>query len=88
MKHFVLFALLVLSGLETNAIDSLRVLDVNAYVAIVGNYHPVAKQADLLTQQARAELRIARGGWDPALTSDYASKTYNGSNYYSFFEAP
>lgn len=87
MKHIVLFTLLVLSGIKTNAIDSLRVLDVNAYVAIVGNYHPVAKQADLITQQARAELRIARGGWDPALTSDYASKTYNGSNYYSFFES-
>lgn len=67
--------------------DSLRVLSVAEYMAIVGNYHPVASQANLLPQQARATLRVARGGFDPVLYSDYDSKTYDGKNYYSFFES-
>ena len=66
--------------------DSVRVVKVEEYMAIVGSYHPVARQASLLPQQARAELRIARGGFDPFLYSDYNSKTYDGTNYYSFFE--
>lgn len=66
--------------------DSVRIVKVDEYMAIVGSYHPVARQASLLPQQARAELRIARGGFDPFLYSDYNSKTYDGTNYYSFFE--
>jgi hypothetical protein len=32
---------------------------------IVKTYHPVAKQAQLILEKAKAELLIARGGWDP-----------------------
>ncbi len=85
-KNIVIFILLTINVLLVRASDSLRILDVTSYVAIVGNYHPVARQANLLPEQARAELRIARGGWDPLLYSDYNNKTYNSSNYYSFFE--
>ncbi len=67
--------------------DSVKVISVEEYMAVVSRYHPVARQADLLPQQARAELRIARGGFDPLLYSDYNSKTFDGTNYYSYFES-
>lgn len=66
--------------------DSTRILSVNEFIGIVKKYHPVAKQAALIPEQAKAELLIARGGWDPKIYSNYNRKTYDGQNYYSYFE--
>jgi outer membrane protein TolC len=66
---------------------TLRVLTVSEFMEIVKNYHPVAKQAQLILEQAKAKLLIARGGWDPDLYSNYKNKTYDGANYYSYFES-
>ena len=66
---------------------TLRVLSVSEFMEIVKNYHPVAKQAQLILEQAKAKLLIARGGWDPDLYSNYKNKTYDGANYYSYFES-
>ncbi len=63
-----------------------KMLSVNEFISIIKQYHPLAKQAQLIPEQAKAELLIARGGWDPKITSDYNNKTYDGSNYYSYFE--
>jgi outer membrane protein TolC len=67
--------------------DSAAVLTLESYLGIVKKYHPVAKQADLLTEQAKANLRIARGGFDPLLYSEYDRKEFFGKNYYSFFSS-
>ena len=66
---------------------TIRVLSVSEFMEIVKNYHPVAKQAQLILEQAKAKLLIARGGWDPDLYSNYKNKTYDGANYYSYFES-
>ncbi len=63
-----------------------HVLPVAEFMEVVKNYHPVARQAALIPQQAREELNVARGGWDPLIYSDYDNKTYQGKNYYSYFE--
>jgi outer membrane protein TolC len=63
-----------------------HVLPVAEFMEVVKNYHPVARQAALIPQQAREELNVARGGWDPLIYSDYDNKTYEGKNYYSYFE--
>jgi outer membrane protein TolC len=55
------------------------------FLDIVRQYHPVAKQAQLLTEQAKADLLVARGGFDPLLYSDAARKTFDGKLYYSYF---
>jgi outer membrane protein TolC len=67
--------------------DSAAVLTLESYLGIVKKYHPVAKQADLLTEQAKANLRIARGGFDPLLYSEFDRKEFFGKNYYSFFSS-
>ncbi len=45
-------------------------------------HHPVARQAALLTEQARSEIRFARGAFDPKLEAFYENKELKGSTYY------
>ena len=66
-------------------IDSLRTFTLAEFLTIVKAYHPLAKQADIVTDKAKAELLIARGGFDPMIYSDYDRKVFYGNNYYSFF---
>lgn len=47
--------------------------------------HPLVKQAQLLPEQAKMELRSARGGFDPALAVDYRNKTADDKNTYTYF---
>ena len=56
--------------------DSTHVLSVKEFVEVVKKFHPVARQSNLLPQQAKEELNIARGGWDPLIYSDYNRKNY------------
>lgn len=86
MMRTPLFFLLTVVSLWGYAQSSSPMLTVSEFVEIVKQYHPVAKQAALLPQQALAELRLAQGGWDPTLYSNYDRKTYDGKNYYSYFE--
>lgn len=87
VRYVFLLALLlsVFNGLKAQT-DTTHTLSVSDFIGIVKKYHPVAKQSALIPQQAREELNIARGGWDPLIYSDYDSKTFNGTNYYSYFE--
>ncbi|MBS1613064.1 MAG: TolC family protein [Bacteroidetes bacterium] len=86
-KYTNLLASLMLLCLCANAQStSYKTLSVGEFMDAVKLYHPVAKQSNLITVQAREELNIARGGWDPLIYSDYNNKTYNGTNYYSYFE--
>ena len=66
--------------------DSTHTLSAREYIEIVKKFHPLAKQAALIPEVAKAELLAAKGGWDPKINSDYTSKTYDGINYYSYFE--
>lgn len=52
--------------------------------SIVMNYHPVAKQATILQQKAKADLVTARGGFDPMIRYDQSEKTFDGTQYYMY----
>ncbi|MFN8341069.1 MAG: TolC family protein [Cyclobacteriaceae bacterium] len=45
-------------------------------------FHPVVKQAELLPELARQEIRMARGNFDPKLESRFSGKEYGGKDYY------
>lgn len=81
---FSAIKILNLSAQSSEAIA--KELTVQEFIEIVKEFHPVAKQASLIPEQAKAELLIAQGGWDPKIYSDYDRKSYDGSNYYSYFE--
>lgn len=65
--------------------DSTRAFTLeNLYQLILKN-HPAVKQAALLSEVARQEIRLARGNFDPKLEAEFKSKQLNGKAYYDIF---
>ncbi len=64
-----------------------KLLGYKAYMALIAENHPIAKQSALLSEQAKARLRSARGGFDPVLYTDARQKEYKASKYYAVSES-
>jgi outer membrane protein len=65
--------------------DTVQLTFQTFYKQVVDN-HPVAKQANLLNDFAKAELLIARGAFDPSINGTYDKKSTDGKNSYTYFE--
>lgn len=59
-------------------------LSAEQVMQIVKQYHPVAKQAAILIEKAKADILIAKGGFDPLVYNSNAQKTFDGINYYQY----
>ncbi len=68
-----------------NAADTSRVMTLESFISIVLMNHPVVKQADLLPENARQEIRLARGAFDPKLESSWDVKNFKDTEYYDIF---
>jgi outer membrane protein TolC len=66
--------------------DTTGVFRMDDFYAQIIKYHPVARQANLLDERARQELRIARGLLDPTANSKYYKKELGGTNYYTLWD--
>lgn len=64
---------------------SQRVLDFPSFMDLVRAYHPVARQANLVVDRARAEMVAARAGFDPFFYLGSERKTFEGKFYYDHF---
>lgn len=64
--------------------DSVRVMTEEQFLSVVRANHPLAKQAALFVEQARAELLSVRGNFDPFFTFDNERKTFDGKNYFNY----
>lgn len=62
------------------------VLSFEAFRRQVAEHHPVARQAALAREQAREELRVARGAFDPTLSATVDRKRFGGAEYYDYVE--
>ena len=58
-----------------------------AFVDGILAHHPVASQARLVADQARADLRTAWGAFDPTVTATWDQKKFGGTTYYNYFDA-
>ena len=56
------------------------------YLLVLKN-HPVAKQADLLSEQAMQEIRLARGSFDPKLATSFNIKKFQEKEYYNLLNS-
>lgn len=56
-----------------------------AFIQQIRLYHPIAKQADIQVKIATAELLSAKGGFDPYINAAASRKTFDGKNYYNYF---
>ena len=59
-----------------------KTLSAEEVMRLVRAFHPIAKQASIQVQQAKAKLLAARGGFDPVLSQRLAEKTFDGTAYY------
>lgn len=63
--------------------DSVKVFTADAFYEIILAHHPVAKQAQLLTETAKQEIKYAKGSFDPKLEVLIESKEFQDKSYYS-----
>ena len=86
VKH-IIPVVLFLAGSSLKAQDSLKTLSAAQVMEIVKQFHPVAKQADIFMEKAKADVTIAKGMFDPVLKNEMAQKTFDGTDYY-FYNRP
>ncbi|TBW26779.1 TolC family protein [Gramella sp. KN1008] len=66
--------------------DSLY-LGFEEYLDIVRANHPVVRQAGLLIERVEADVRKARGGFDPKLETNYDRKEFRETEYFDILNA-
>lgn len=59
-----------------------KTMSLEEFLAIVRAYHPVAKQAGLDVEMAKAATTSARSGFDPVFQNNIARKEFGGLLYY------
>lgn len=67
--------------LETDKVFSLSEL-----YSLMRNHHPLAKQADLIPESAKQELREAKGGFDPKIDLRYDRKEFDEKVYFNLVD--
>lgn len=67
--------------------DSARAYAFEEFARQVRAHHPVARQAGLSADQAREEVRVARGAFDPTVSASWDQKTFGGTEYYDYMTA-
>lgn len=58
-------------------------LTLEEYIGMVKTFHPIVKQAQLLTSESEAKLMKARGAFDPKLELDFSRKAFKNKEYYN-----
>lgn len=84
IKTTIIGITLMLLALVAAAQDTIKTLSPQQLAAIIRLYHPIARQADINIEKAKAGIITAKGGFDPLLTNATAQKTFDGNNYYYY----
>ena len=83
MKYFLAFLLLCSHWLQA---QNDTILSFEEYINYVKQFHPLAKQAQLKIEQGKAEVRKAKGAFDPKLESSYQEKDFKKIDYYDILD--
>ncbi|HVF98102.1 MAG TPA: TolC family protein [Flavisolibacter sp.] len=78
MKRYVLIILIWFFAGGVRA----QTISLDEFMAIVKTHHPIAKQAAIGVDIAKAEVTAARGGFDPLFTNEISRKEFGGLLYY------
>lgn len=63
--------------------DTAQIFSLADLEGMMFEYHPILKQANLLSAQARAQVRQALGKFDPALAAGFNRKEFGNTEYYN-----
>ena len=83
LKYGLLFTVVSIT-VSVKGQDSLKTLSAKQVMEIVKQFHPVAKQADIFIEKAKADVTIAKGLFDPVFKNESAQKTFDGIDYYYY----
>lgn len=67
--------------------DSAKAFTLENFYFLVLQHHPTAKQANLLSDFAQQEIRLARGNFDPKIELQYLKKNFSDTEYYNILNA-
>ncbi len=82
---FIYLTAFLCFAITASAQDSLYYLSKDDVLSIVKQYHPVVQQASVKVDRYKAYITEARGGFDPKLNTTADQKTFDGQQYYSYF---
>jgi outer membrane protein TolC len=68
---------------DTVTRDTARIFSLADLENQMFSYHPILRQANLLSAQARAQVRQALGKFDPALRAGFDRKEFGNTEYYN-----
>ena len=83
LKYGLLFTVVSIT-VSVKGQDSLKTLSAKQVMEIVKQFHPMAKQADIFIEKAKADVTIAKGLFDPVFKNESAQKTFDGIDYYYY----
>jgi len=84
-RIFILFFFFACANVYAQ--DTIRILTESQFLDLVRSNHPVAKQASLLVDEAKARLLSVRGNFDPVISVDNDRKVFNQKDYFNYFNA-
>jgi hypothetical protein len=67
--------------------DSAQPLPLEDFFALIFANHPVVRQAALLQENARQEIRLARGAFDPKIEANWNVKQFKETEYYNILNS-
>ncbi|HRI78482.1 MAG TPA: TolC family protein [Cyclobacteriaceae bacterium] len=67
--------------------DSVSTFSLQQLYRIVLEHHPIARQSVLLSENAKQELRLARGAFDPKVEISFSEKQYQGVEYFNLLNS-
>ncbi|WP_337043518.1 TolC family protein [Emticicia sp. 17c] len=82
MQKILLYILVFLSYMPLTQAQEKLAYD--EFMNIVRKYHPIAQQAALQTDMAKAELQSARGAFEPSFYFNKNEKEFGGKHYYTY----
>ncbi|MBS1507899.1 MAG: TolC family protein [Bacteroidetes bacterium] len=77
----------VAQPISSNAADTTEKFSLDEFYRVVLEYHPMVRQARLLNESARQELRLARGSFDPKAEVQLDKKEFQNKSYYNKLDA-
>jgi len=84
MQIRILLSFFIINIHSASSQSTLQIFSSEDFTAQISKYHPIAKQADIIVDKAKAELLNSRGNFDPIVEFDANKKTFDGKNYYYY----